>query len=61
MYMTDSFSSQIDVINFDSVDGEIYNRRKFVEVRAAAYPPRAHGAAGSSSASMKLQHRFWPQ
>jgi sugar lactone lactonase YvrE len=32
MYMTDSFSCRIDVFDYDAVDGEIYNRRRFADV-----------------------------
>jgi len=32
MYMTDSFSCQIDVFDYDSVEGAIHNRRKFADV-----------------------------
>lgn len=32
MYMTDSFSCQVDVFDYDAVDGAVYNRRKFAEV-----------------------------
>lgn len=32
MYMTDSFSCRIDVFDYDTVDGAIYNRRHFADV-----------------------------
>jgi len=32
MYFTDSFSCQIDVFDYDSVDGAIYNRRHFADI-----------------------------